>query len=127
MANLIPDDPKTLLTRVACAAALSAAGFPTSPDTLATKASRGGGPPYQKYGNRPLYSWGSALAWARSRLGPVVRSTSEVDAARRMRSETEVEGQAWLPTTQLAGDLDNASKARGSYDRSDLLDLGEPT
>jgi hypothetical protein len=125
MANLIPDDPKTLLTRNACAAALSAAGFPTSPDTLATRASRGGGPPYQKYGNRPLYSWGPALAWAQSRLGPIVSSTSELDAASRMRSETEVRGRARLPTTQLMGDPNSVSESRDSPERSDLLDLGE--
>jgi hypothetical protein len=100
MANLVPNDSKTLLTRHACAAALSAAGFPTSPDTLATKASRGGGPPYQKYGNRPLYSWGEALAWAQSRLGPVVRSTSEVDTVRPMRSDTGGRGRARLSTSE---------------------------
>jgi len=37
MAGLIPDDLDTLLTRVDCAAALSEAGFPTSPKTLAPK------------------------------------------------------------------------------------------
>src|SRR5271154_2572912 len=53
MAGLIPDDPDTLLTRVGCAAALTAAGFPTSPKTLATKASRGGGPPFRRWGGLP--------------------------------------------------------------------------
>jgi len=80
MAHLIPDDLDTLLTRVGCAAALTEAGFPISPETLATKATRGGGPPFRKFGPRALYPWGLALAWAQSRLGPVVSSTSELDA-----------------------------------------------
>jgi hypothetical protein len=70
-----------LLTRERVARALTEAGFPTSPKTLATKATRGGGPPYRKYSNRPLYRWGDSLAWAISRLGPIVTSTSETDAA----------------------------------------------
>jgi hypothetical protein len=82
MAGLIPpDDPDTLLTRVDCAEALTAAGFPTSPKTLATKASRGGGPPFRRWGSKPLYPWGTSLSWAEARLGPPIRSSSEADAA----------------------------------------------
>ena len=81
MAGLIPDNREQLLTRVACAAALTEAGFPTSSETLATKASRGGGPPYHKFGPRALYRWGSSLDWACSKLGPPVRTTSELDIA----------------------------------------------
>jgi hypothetical protein len=63
------ENPETLLTRDQVAAALTAAGFPVSPKTLATKAVRGGGPPYQNFGKRrSLYRWGLALAWAQSRL-----------------------------------------------------------
>jgi hypothetical protein len=68
------------LPRVGCAAALTAAGFPTSPKTLATKASRGGGPPFRRWGAKPLYPWGMSLARARDRLGPPIGSTSEADA-----------------------------------------------
>jgi hypothetical protein len=81
--SAIPDRVDALLTRDATAAALTEAGYPVKAKTLATKASRGGGPPFQKYGNRPLYIWGSALAWAQSRLGPVVTSTSELDRTHR--------------------------------------------
>jgi len=77
---VLPDND-ALLTRDQVARALTAAGFPTSPKTLATKASRGGGPPFRKYSNRPLYQWGTSLAWAISRLGPIVTSTSEADVA----------------------------------------------
>jgi hypothetical protein len=79
----IPDNLDTLLTREAAAAALTAAGFPTSPATLATKASRGGGPAFRKFGPRPLYRWGDAVEWAQTRLGPIVTSTAELDTARQ--------------------------------------------
>ena len=76
----IPTDPETLLTRDATAAALTESGFPVASTTLATKAPRGGGPPFQKFGPRPLYRWGDAIEWARSKLSGVVRSTAELDA-----------------------------------------------
>jgi hypothetical protein len=64
----VPESADTLLTRRELADALTALGFPTSPATLATKASRGGGPPYQRYGPRALYRWGLAVEWARGLL-----------------------------------------------------------
>ena len=57
----------TMLTRDAVAAALTDAGFPVSAATLATKATRGGGPAYRLFGRRPLYRWADALEWARGR------------------------------------------------------------
>jgi hypothetical protein len=77
----IPIDSETMLRRRDTAEALTAAGFPVRAATLSTKACRGGGPPYQLFGRVPLYRWGAALDWARSRLGPPMCSTSEVDAA----------------------------------------------
>ena len=50
-------------------------------ETLSTKASRGGGPPYQLFGPRVLYRWGDALKWAQARLSTPRRSTSEGDAS----------------------------------------------
>jgi hypothetical protein len=70
-----------LLTRQAAAFALTDAGFPVSPATLATKATRGGGPPYQLFGRRPLYRWGDVLEWARGRLSKPVANTSEANVA----------------------------------------------
>lgn len=64
----IPTDPDAKLLRVPLAHALNAAGYFWSPATLATLASRGGGPPYVLIGNRAVYTWGPALAWARSRV-----------------------------------------------------------
>jgi hypothetical protein len=77
---MIPDDPDARLTRDAAADALTKAGFPVRKATLATLASRGGGPPYRKFGTRPIYRWGDLVSWAHARLGPVVSSTSEADA-----------------------------------------------
>ena len=73
--NRIDDD--ALLPRDKTAEALSERGFPTSPKTLATKATRGGGPPYALFGKRALYRWGDVVAWAQSRLSPPADTTSE--------------------------------------------------
>jgi hypothetical protein len=80
MALQIPENPDARLTRDQVAALLTAAGFPVRAKTLATKATRGGGPPFRRFGSRPLYRWGDALAWAESRLSPPIGSTSERDA-----------------------------------------------
>ena len=72
-----------LLRRAACAEALTEAGFPVSAKTLATKATRGGGPPYHSFGRIVLYRWGDALAWAEARLGAPRRTTSELPNAGR--------------------------------------------
>jgi hypothetical protein len=68
--------PTALLTRDAVATALTDAGFPISGATLATKATRGGGPPFRLFGRRPLYEW-AALGWAQSRLSEPATTTSE--------------------------------------------------
>ena len=83
MADTIPDDPNALLRRRQTAEALVATGFPITEATLATKATRGGGPPYRSFGRTPLYRWGDALAWAQARLSAPRGSTSEVDEQRR--------------------------------------------
>lgn len=72
--NLTED---ALLTRADVASALAEVGFPVSAATLATKAVRGGGPPYQLFGRKPLYRWGAALEWAHRRLSDPAPSTSE--------------------------------------------------
>jgi hypothetical protein len=68
MATNIPESPDALLTRDQAAAALTESGFPVAPKTLAVRASRGDGPPYQRFGARALYKWGDVQAWALSRL-----------------------------------------------------------
>ena len=74
-------DEDALLRRSPFAQALTKAGFPIKPSTLATKATRGGGPPYELWGRIPLYRWGPGLAWARAGLRAPVRNTSEASAA----------------------------------------------
>jgi hypothetical protein len=83
MATSIPDNPDALLTRDALAEALTAKGYPVRPKTLATKATRGGGPPFRHFGARVLYRWADAILWAEGRLSPLRNSTAEVDAQRQ--------------------------------------------
>ena len=80
MFSINPDElkPDTLLSNDQGAAALTAKGYRTSPATLNTKRTRGGGPQFQKYGSRVLYRWGDLLDWACSRLSEPVASTSEL-------------------------------------------------
>jgi hypothetical protein len=78
----IPDSPDARLTRERTAEALTTLGYKVAPKTLATKATRGGGPPYSLFGGRAFYRWGDALAWAESLTTPARRSTSEADIQR---------------------------------------------
>src|SRR6516164_1071031 len=91
--DMIPDDPDRRLTRNETAAALTAVGFPIKAATLATKATRGGGPPFSRFGLRPLYRWGDALAWAQSRLSQPVSSTSELADDRPRSLKPRVTGK----------------------------------
>lgn len=78
----VPDNLDALLTRKRTASALTEAGYPVSSKTLATKATRGGGPPYCIFSGRALYRWADAIAWARSLTTPPRRSTAEGDVQR---------------------------------------------
>ena len=69
--TFIPNQPQ-LLTREQIASALTAAGFPISAKTLASRVSRGGGPPFQKFGHRALYRLDASLDWAHDQLSPSV-------------------------------------------------------
>jgi hypothetical protein len=82
MAHVIPDNPEAMLRRRQTAEALNARGYPVTEATLATKATRGGGPPYRTFGRIPLYRWGDALAWAEARLSAPRCSTSSRDLQR---------------------------------------------
>lgn len=73
-------DEDTLLRRGPFAQELTNAGYPTKSATLATMATRGGGPPYELWGPLPLYRWGPGLRWARARLRAPVRTASEASA-----------------------------------------------
>jgi hypothetical protein len=75
--------PETRLRRRAVAEASTAHGYPIKEKTLATMASRGGGPPFQLWGRIPIYTWGPYLDWAEARLSEPRSSTSETDAKTR--------------------------------------------
>jgi hypothetical protein len=62
-----PANPDALLRRKEAAEALTRAGFPTSPATLATMATRSGGPPFYVFNKTALYKWGDLLTWATAR------------------------------------------------------------
>lgn len=114
-------DLEARLTRQQTAAALTEAGFPTTDKTFSTKASRGGGPPYELWCGRATYQWGKSLSWAQNRLSAPRRSTSEADVIsartaqsqprerRRFNMDTSAKGDASLsdvinePQTTSAG------------------------
>ena len=87
--NTIPkDDPKKYLLRRAAAAkyVTDTYGFPCSPRTLAKLAcvsSRG--PPFRLAGRIPLYPIDGLDTWAQSKIGPLVRSTSECPSSDNSR------------------------------------------
>ena len=56
-------------------------GMPCSPNTLAKLAVVGGGPVFRKAGLFTLYDPSDLDAWVRAKLGPRVRSTSEMREA----------------------------------------------
>ncbi len=64
----MPPAADDLLTRDATAEALTEAGYPIRTATLATMATRSGGPPYAVFNGKALYRWRTSLAWAESRL-----------------------------------------------------------
>jgi hypothetical protein len=78
MANPSPD---SMFTRDKGAVALSDLGFPVTKATLATLASRGGGPPYRRFGKRALYRWADLVAWAEARCSASRSNTSQIDAS----------------------------------------------
>jgi hypothetical protein len=73
--------PTRLLTRRAAANFLTERGYPIAPQTLAKYAVVGGGPPFRKFGNRPLYAEADLIAWAEGRLSPRRTSTSDLRQA----------------------------------------------
>ena len=82
MANSLPDNPDALLTREQAATALTANGYPIKAKTLATKATRGGGPPYRVFSARTLYRWCDALAWAQANTSEPRLNTSSAENRR---------------------------------------------
>jgi hypothetical protein len=72
-----------LLRRTEAAAYVTTTyGLPCSPKTLAKLACvSSDGPPFRLAGRFPLYPVSGLDEWAQSKIGPLVRSTSEATAA----------------------------------------------
>ncbi len=69
------------LTRKEASAFLTAKGYPISTPTLDQYAWKGGGPVYEKFGRRVLYTEAGLLLWIASRTRAPQRHTSEMQDA----------------------------------------------
>lgn len=58
-------------------------GITRKPSTLATLATKGGGPAFQKDGRFPLYTVKALDEWVEAQLSPVVTSTAELKVIER--------------------------------------------
>jgi hypothetical protein len=82
LSNGLPKKIERLRRRNAAAQYIQSEwGIPCSPKTLAKLAVIGGGPAFRKAGRTPLYPEDGLDDWARSKLSPRVRSTSELSQA----------------------------------------------
>jgi hypothetical protein len=77
---------------------------PCTEATLATLASRGGGPPFFLFGRIPIYPEEGLDEWVKARLGEPVRSTSEARslATRAVGEDGENEDEAKAYRTKAA-------------------------
>ena len=62
-------------------------GFPVAVATLASLVTRGGGPPYHKFGKRVLYNRAALLKWAEARLSKPRLNSSEAVFSRSRDGE----------------------------------------
>jgi hypothetical protein len=65
------------LSRTEAAALLTSRGFRTAKATLDKLAVVGGGPVFEKFGRKPLYTEAGLLAWVASRTTGPRRNTSQ--------------------------------------------------
>jgi hypothetical protein len=86
--------PRRLLRRSGAAKHVEETfGIPVSPKTLAKLAVVGGGPKFRKAGRIPLYDPPDLDEWARSKLSPLVSSTSELAVGCAMNRPTANRGE----------------------------------
>jgi hypothetical protein len=81
------------MTRAETAQYITDHWFPCSPKTLAKLAVIGGGPAFRKAGRVPLYSEASVDAWAASKIGPLVHSTTELAVSHGKKLFAEKAGE----------------------------------
>src|SRR6188472_1878898 len=87
MEELLVIEPDKRFDTRAASAFLTASGYTTAPATLNKLRCIGGGPVFEKFGRRPLYSKTALLEWVRARTTHPLRSTSDLtDAARPIHS-----------------------------------------
>jgi hypothetical protein len=87
MEELIVIEPDKRLDTREASAFLTAIGYATAPATLNKLRCIGGGPLFEKFGRRPLYSETSLLSWVRDRTTHPLRSSSDAtDLARPIQS-----------------------------------------
>jgi hypothetical protein len=91
------------LDRQQAAAALTARGYKTTASTLATLASRGGGPIFQKFGPRVIYRWADLLAWANDKTSQPVTNTSELKASPALLHCAESQSAHQFVATHVRG------------------------
>ena len=60
-------------------------GYKIAPATLNKKRCVGGGPEFELFGRRPLYTERALLEWVQSHTTDSLRSTSDLTARRRQR------------------------------------------
>jgi hypothetical protein len=111
-ATVVAAARKRDMTRVETAQYISDHFFPCSPRTLAKLAVIGGGPPFRKAGRVPLYGEASTDAWAESKIGPLVHSTTElaVSVGEELVGEKTVEMDAGIASRYA----ENGSSIRDS-------------
>jgi hypothetical protein len=83
MSDDLSSRPNRLLRRTEAAKYVTLTyGIPCSPKTLAKLACVSSeGPPFRLAGRFPLYPVSGLDAWAQSKIGPLIRSTSEARSA----------------------------------------------
>jgi hypothetical protein len=90
---LRPGD-KNFLSRGEAARMLSSWGLITAAGTLATKACRGGGPPYHLYNGRAIYEATALRTWALTTVSVAASSTTEHAALRKVRNTANISVEA---------------------------------
>lgn len=75
--NNSPNQPSRFLTRPDAADYLKSEGYPIEWRTLQKYATVGGGPKYQRFGNKALYRPEDLLEWAQKRLSAPRSNTSQ--------------------------------------------------
>lgn len=107
----------TYLTRPEAAAHIVARGLPITKGSLQKLASIGGGPPYQIFGNKAVYTSVELDSWAEQRLTAPRTSTSERPAEASDTSRISRPGGRRHARTRAASNLASKSRQRKALAR----------